>query len=102
MNLEFLHNPRFWNWLGLAVVVGFVLFLGLRFRSRVSGFIGETIAELKKCSWPWNPAEHGAKRYKELLDSTLAVVISSVLLAGFVTCSDFILVKVVGWVTRLS
>jgi preprotein translocase subunit SecE len=65
------------------------------------GFISEVGVELSKCAWPWNPQEKGFKRYKELIDSTVVVAVSSLLLAGIVTSSDFILLKVVGFLTRL-
>ena len=65
-------------------------------------FLGEVSVELGKCSWPWNPQEKQlVKRYKELIDSTVVVAVSSLLLAGIVTLSDFILLKVVGFLTRL-
>ena len=63
-------------------------------------FFGETRAELQKTNWPWDPKEKGFKRYKELVDSTLVVVIASLLLSGYVAFSDFILVHVVGALTH--
>ncbi len=62
-------------------------------------FIHETRVELQKATWPWNPKEKGFKRYKELTDSTIVVVIASLLLAGFVSVTDFLLVQVVGYLT---
>ncbi len=101
MNLDFLHNPRFWDVFVLALFVAIAVWIWLGQGAKISRFVSETGAELKKCSWPWNPAERGAKKYKELIDSTLVVAISSLLLAGFVTSSDFLLVKVIGAITRL-
>lgn len=101
MNLDFFHTPRFWSSLGLAVLAILVLWLLARQGGRIKQFVTETGIELKKCSWPWNPAETGAKKYKELIDSTLVVAVSSLLLAAFVTSSDFFLVKVIGFITRL-
>ena len=62
-------------------------------------FISEVKGELLKASWPWDPKEKGFKRYKELIDSTLVVVIAMLLLSGYVAFWDFILVNVVGKLT---
>ena len=32
-------------------------------------FIGEVRGELVKASWPWDPKEHGVRKYRELIDS---------------------------------
>jgi len=55
--------------------------------------------ELEKCSWPWDPNQTGLKKYKELIESTAVVVVSTILLAGFVTTSDLVLAHVVGFLT---
>ncbi len=64
-------------------------------------FIGETKAELQKATWPWNPKEKGFKKYKELVDSTIVVIIASVLMAGYIGFIDFIMVNIVGFLTSL-
>ncbi len=64
-------------------------------------FIGETVAELHKATWPWNSKEKGFRKYKELVDSTIVVVIASILLAGYVGFVDFIMVNIVGFLTSL-
>lgn len=64
-------------------------------------FIGETQAELHKATWPWNPKEKGFKKYKELVDSTIVVIIASVLMAGYIGFIDFIMVNIVGFLTSL-
>ncbi len=79
-----------------AIVLAVLL---LAYRVKVLRFVGEVKVELEKCSWPWDPAQHGLKRYRELLESTLVVIISVVLLAGFVTTSDLVLAHVVGTLT---
>jgi preprotein translocase subunit SecE len=43
----------------------------------------------------------GMKRYKELTDSTLVVIIAMLLLGGYVALFDFILVNVIHFFTRL-
>ena len=67
---------------------------------KVSNFISEVKVELAKASWPWDPKERGFKKYKELTDSTLIVVIAMLLLSGYVALWDFILVNIVGALTR--
>jgi preprotein translocase subunit SecE len=79
-----------------AVVLAFLL---LRYRVQLLKFVSEVRVELEKCSWPWDPNQSGFKRYKELFESTLVVIISVLLLAGFVTTSDLILARVVGALT---
>ena len=80
--------------LGAIVVV-----LLLRYRLQIFHFIGEVKVELDKCSWPWDPNQTGLKKYKELIESTAVVIVSTVLLAGFVTTSDLVLAHVVGFLT---
>jgi preprotein translocase subunit SecE len=60
-------------------------------------FVGEVRGELSKCSWPWDPKEHGARKYRELIDSTTVVVIAMLLLSGYIAFWDFVMVKLVGW-----
>jgi preprotein translocase subunit SecE len=85
----------------IASSVALLVWLGVRFGARIRNYLLEVSAELSKCSWPWNPQEKGFKKYKELIDSTVIVAVSSLLLAGYVTSADFILVKVIGFLTRL-
>ena len=58
---------------------------------KVGTFISEVKVELLKASWPWEPKEKGAKKYKELIDSTLIVLIAMLLLSGYVAGWDFIM-----------
>lgn len=53
------------------------------------GFLGEVGTELKKCAWPTRP---------ELFDSTVVVILSVALLAGFVAVCDVVLRQLVSWV----
>jgi preprotein translocase subunit SecE len=64
---------------------------------RAITFLAEVRTELGKASWPWDPKEKGAKRYRELIDSTSVVVIAMLLLSGYIAFWDFIMVKVIGW-----
>jgi len=68
---------------------------------KVKSFFGEVKVELQKSSWPWDPNEKGFRKYKELTDSTLVVIIAMLLLGGYVSLFDFVLVNVVHYFTRL-
>ena len=69
--------------------------------AKVKNFFSEVKIELQKASWPWDPKEKGFRRYKELTDSTLVVVIAMLLLGGYVALFDFVLVNFVHFFTRL-
>jgi preprotein translocase subunit SecE len=88
----------FWEYFFIGAAVICLYFL-LRYRVTVGKFIGEVKVELDKCSWPWDPNQTGFKKYKELRDSTVVVILSVILLAGFVTSSDWVLTHLVGFLT---
>jgi preprotein translocase subunit SecE len=67
---------------------------------KVRSFFREVWNELCKAQWPWDPTEKGFKRYKELVDSTMVVVIAMVILGGYIAFFDLILINVVGFLTR--
>ncbi len=67
--------------------------------AKTKKFVGEVRVELAKATWPWDPKEKGFKKYKELVDSTLVVIIAMLLLGGYVSFFDFILVNIVGFLT---
>ncbi len=69
--------------------------------AKTKTFFSEVRLELQKASWPWDPKERGMKRYKELTDSTMVVIIAMLLLGGYVALFDFILVNVIHFLTRL-
>ena len=87
-----------WEYI-LAVLAAILVVLVLRYRLRVFTFISEVRVELEKCSWPWDPNQTGFKKYKELRDSTVVVILSVILLAGYVTSCDWILAHLVGALT---
>ena len=66
---------------------------------KVSKFTGEVKVELQKATWPWDPKEKGFKRYKELSDSTVVVLIAMLLLGAYVAFWDFIMLQVVTLLT---
>ncbi len=67
---------------------------------KVRNFFTEVRVELGKAQWPWDPNEKGFKRYKELVDSTMVVVIAMVILGGYIAIFDFALINVVSFLTR--
>ncbi len=72
---------------------------------KFSQFISDTKGELKKCSWPWSsdPKIKGFKKYRELSNSTIVVLIAMILLGAYVAFFDFVLSTVVTWtITQLS
>jgi preprotein translocase subunit SecE len=69
--------------------------------TKIKNFFSEVKVELQKASWPWESKEKGIRRYKELTDSTLVVIIAMLLLGGYVALFDFVLVNVVHFFTKL-
>ena len=82
-----------------AITAVLFLYVLLRYRVTINQFVGEVKVELDKCSWPWDPNLTGFKKFKELRDSTVVVILSVILLAGFVTSCDWILTHLVGFLT---
>lgn len=68
--------------------------------AKTKKFVSEVRVELGKAQWPWDPNEKGFRRYKELWDSTVIVVIAMLLLGGYIAFFDLITVNVVGFLTR--
>jgi preprotein translocase subunit SecE len=68
--------------------------------SKIRKFTSEVRVELNKAQWPWDPSEKGFRRYKELTDSTVVVFIAMLILGGYIAFFDFILINVVGFLTR--
>ena len=71
---------------------------------KISTFIGEVKTELRKASWPWDPDTKvkGFKKYKELIDSTLVILVAMVLLAAYVALWDLVHQNVVSYLTTLG
>ena len=67
---------------------------------KIGTFISEVKVELAKASWPWEPKEKGAKKYKELIDSTLIVLIAMLLLSGYIAGWDFIMTIIFGFLVK--
>ena len=69
--------------------------------AKTRNFFNEVKVELQKASWPWDPKERGFRKYKELVDSTVVVIVAMLLLGGYVALFDFVLVNVVHYFTKL-
>jgi|GEM_PF-260767 len=82
---------------GLSLALLAILFV---YRTKIRTFSGEVRVELAKASWPWEPKEKGVKKYKELIDSTLIVVIAMFLLAGYVSGWDFIMNLIISYLFK--
>ena len=57
---------------------------------RIRRFCADTVAELRRCSWPTR---------QQLTESTLLVVVAMVILGCFVFGVDIIAEKLISWVT---
>jgi len=68
--------------------------------SKIRKFTTAVRTELGKAQWPWDPNEKGFRRYKELTDSTVVVFVAMIILGGYIAFFDFILINVVGYLTR--
>lgn len=71
---------------------------------KIATFIHEVKAELRKANWPWetDPKIKGFQKYKELVDSTVVVLVAMILLAAFVALVDLVSTKVIGLLTSLG
>ncbi len=68
--------------------------------SQTRSFFAEVKSELQKATWPWDPKERGVKKYRELIDSTTIVIVGMVLLSGFVSLWDLVMMNIVGSFTK--
>lgn len=102
--LEYLKIGDSWITSGIVYAISLVLlYFTVRNLARISSFVAEVKGELRKASWPWDsdPKAKGFKKYKELIDSTIVVLIAVILLAGFVQFWDFVQVLIVGFLTEV-
>jgi preprotein translocase subunit SecE len=68
--------------------------------TKIRKFTSEVRVELGKAQWPWDPNEKGFRRYKELTDSTVVVLVAMTILGGYIAFFDFALINVVSFLTR--
>jgi len=102
--LEYLKIGDSWITSGIVyVVLALACYFFFKNIVRISAFTGEVKGELRKASWPWDsdPKAKGFRKYKELIDSTIVVLIAVILLAGFVQFWDFIQLLTVGFLTDI-
>ena len=60
---------------------------------RARDFLNEVMAELKKSSWPTR---------KELVDSTIVVIITVLVLGMFVALADVVFLRIIGFLTKAA
>lgn len=68
--------------------------------TKIRKFSSEVRVELAKAQWPWDPNEKGFRRFKELSDSTVVVLVAMIILGGYIAFFDFILINVVSYLTH--
>jgi preprotein translocase subunit SecE len=97
MNPELFQIGGSWITTAIVGILGLAAVAGLfAYRAAIRTFTSEVKVELAKASWPWEPKEKGAKKYKELIDSTVVVVIAMLLLSGYVALWDFSMTVIMG------
>jgi preprotein translocase subunit SecE len=69
--------------------------------TKTKSFLSEVRAELQKASWPWEAKDKGIRRFKELTDSTIVVIIAMLLLGGYVALFDFVIINFIHYFTRM-
>ena len=67
--------------------------------ARITSYLSEVKAELQKVNWPWDMQEKGFKRFRELTDSTLVILVASLMMGAFVSFWDFVMQGVVKLLT---
>jgi len=58
---------------------------------KTRSFFDEVIVELKKSAWPTR---------RELIDSTMIVIVTMIILGVFVAFADFLFVRIIGMLTK--
>ena len=58
---------------------------------RVRDFLAEVTVELKKSSWPTR---------KELIDSTIVVIVTVMILGVFVALADLVFLRIIAFLTQ--
>ncbi|MDX6766074.1 MAG: preprotein translocase subunit SecE [Candidatus Methylacidiphilales bacterium] len=91
-------------WISITIIVlgALALALVLSYRAALAKFWSEVMAELHKCTWPWDPEQTGLRKYKVLIDSTVVVCVVTILLAAYVTGFDFFINKLVAWMVTFE
>jgi len=58
---------------------------------KVRDFVNDVAAELKKSSWPTQ---------KELMDSTLVVIVTILILGVFIALADMVFLRIIAFLTK--
>lgn len=66
---------------------------------KVREYLVSVRAELRKATWPWDPKEKGVKKYKQLIDSSIVVLVAMTLLGAFVATIDFAMRNAITFIT---
>ena len=70
-------------------------------RATLGSYLRDVMTELQKATWPWDPKEKTfAAKYKELIDSTLVVIIAMILLGACVSTIDLGLLGITSWIFK--
>ena len=70
-------------------------------RATLVSYLRDVMTELQKATWPWDPKEKTfAAKYKELIDSTLVVIIAMILLGACVSTIDLGLLGITSWIFK--
>jgi len=97
---KYLINDSWWI-SGIVYGLGLLLLILLiAYRQAWMKFMHEVRTELGKCSWPWDPEQTGLRKYKQLIDSTVVVIVSTILLAGYITGFDYLIGNLVGFLVN--
>jgi preprotein translocase subunit SecE len=84
-------------WLILLIVV----ITAYSKRVVLGAYLRDVMTELQKATWPWDPKEKTfAAKYKELIDSTLVVIIAMILLGACVSTIDLGLLGITSWIFK--
>ena len=65
---------------------------------KIKTFIVEVVAEMNKVSWPIKRGKDlkPAERYREIIDSTTMVIVSTIALAAYIGLVDVVLSSLMG------
>ena len=75
-------------WTLIFVVVAWFM---IRRGAKIRDFLSETKVELGKCIWPIDPQEKGYARYQGLVQSTVVVMVASVLFSLYIVLADTVM-----------
>lgn len=78
-----------------VIVTALLVWFFVKNGSKIRTFLIETKVELSKCIWPIDPQEKGYARYQGLVQSTVVVVVASVLISLYIMFSDVVLTSLI-------